>query len=108
MFLESLVFTVRGFKRLNERCRAETVIRRCAETDVVRSTEPSPSLTRNWEYKHQREQRCRNVAYYGEKEISELRYAKDVNITCVKIGLCVNFKDDALHIIQAAEHDSDI
>jgi len=55
MFLESLVFTMRGFKRRIESCRAETVIRRCSETDVVRSTEPSPSLKRNWEHEHQRE-----------------------------------------------------
>jgi len=49
------VFTLCGFKRRSECCREETVIRRCAETDVVRSTEPSPSLTGKWEHKHQRE-----------------------------------------------------
>jgi hypothetical protein len=31
-----------------------------------------------------------------------------VNNTCVKIRLCVNFKDDTLYIIQAAENESDI
>jgi len=55
MFLKCLVFTVRNFKRRNECCRTETVICPCTETDVVRSAEPSPSLTRNWQQELQRE-----------------------------------------------------
>jgi len=55
MCLDSSVFTLWGFKRRNVCCRAETVIRRCAETDVVRSMEHSPSLTGKCEHKHQRE-----------------------------------------------------
>ena len=60
------------------------------------------------EHKHESEQRCCNVAYCGENVISDLLYTTSVNTMCVKIRLCVNFKDDTLHIIQAAENDSDI
>ena len=42
--LKSSVFTFRSFKGRSD---SATVIRRCAESDVVRSTEPSPSLTGN-------------------------------------------------------------
>jgi len=52
--LESSFFTLRGFKRRNECCRAEIVTRRCAEINVVHSTQSCPSLTGNWERKHQR------------------------------------------------------